>query len=188
VQRPGKFDPLEPLADRRELRDVSVRPSSRPLRAEERHSADDRIPHGDDDHRYEVVEVNLPGVLHGVNDSGVSVGHIVNDEGAMRAVRVEAGKVHDLGTLGGSASSARGINAEGLIVGGALLENDSAHHGFVFENGRMHDLNDLIVPEDGWEIIHALGINNAGDIIAIAHRDGEDHVVLLKRRRAQGDL
>jgi hypothetical protein len=52
----------------------------------------------------------------------------------------------------------------------------------VYEDGVMHDLNDLIRADEGWSIVQALGINASGDVVAIANRDGVDHAVLLKRR------
>lgn len=132
--------------------------------------------------RYDVIDLGLDGVLHDVNSRGESVGQTVTVDGATCAVSMTAGGVTMLGTLGGSASSARGINDAGAIVGGSLAEGDLSHRAFLYEDGVMHDLNDLIAPGAGYELVHALGISNKGDIVALGHRDGADRVVLLKRR------
>src|SRR5689334_12299492 len=111
---------------------------------------------------YEVVLLGTDGVMHDINDAGVCIGHHTGADGSMRAVAAAGERVTPLGTLGGSASSARGINDRGVIVGGALTKDDRDHHGFVFAQGVMRDLNALIDPRSGWEIVHALGINNRG--------------------------
>ena len=74
-------------------------------------------------------------------------------------------------------SQARGINAAGWVVGGALTGGDLAHHGFLFADGQMWDLSDLVLP--GLEIVHALGIDDAGNIVAMAARGAGDVPVLL---------
>ncbi len=98
----------------------------------------------------------------------------------MRAIRFTNTGPIELGTLGGVASSARGINDTGAIVGGALTDGDMSHHAFLFENGVMHDLNALIPPESQCELVQALAINARGEIVAIGHRNGCDCVVLLR--------
>ena len=131
--------------------------------------------------RYEVVVLDVDGALHALNNLGAAVGHALDAGGAMRAVAVTPAGTIELGTLGGSASAARGINDAGAIVGGSLTPGDVAHHAFIFENGEMHDLNSLILPEPECELVYALGINNHGDILAIGDYEGADRVLLLKR-------
>jgi len=131
---------------------------------------------------YEVVLLGAGRVMHDINDAGVCIGDGTGADGSTRAVTASGGRFAELGTLGGSASSARGINDAGVIVGGALTADDRDHHGFVFAQGVMRDLNALVDRRLGWEIIHALGINNRGEIVAIACRDGVDHVVVLRPR------
>src|SRR5438874_4184156 len=55
--------------------------------------------------------------------------------------------VTDLGTLGGSASTAFGVggqgpNAAGMIVGSSTT-SDNSEHAFLFVDGQMFDLNTL---------------------------------------------
>jgi probable HAF family extracellular repeat protein len=134
------------------------------------------------EHRYDLIPIELDGILHGLNSDLEFVGQCMTSDGAISAIQLTSAGVTDLGTLGGSASSARGINAEGAIVGGALTRGDVLHHAFLHEGGVMYDLNALISPDEGYELVHALGINDRGDIVAIGHHDGTDRVVLLKRR------
>ena len=129
--------------------------------------------------RYDVVPLPYEGVVHDLNAALICVGHAVRDDGAIRAIRLSTEGALELGTLGGAASSARGINNGGLIVGGSLTKDDEAHHGFIWHDGVMTDLNSMLT-ESGWEVIHALGINDCGEIAAVAHRDGRDQLVLLR--------
>ena len=131
--------------------------------------------------RYDVVPMPFAGVVYDLNTALVCVGHALGADGAIRAVRLNASETIELGTLGGAASSARGINDRGVIVGGSLTADDAAHHGFVWHEGVMTDLNSMLT-DGGWEVIHALGINDRGEIAAVAHRDRNerDHLVLLK--------
>ena len=130
-----------------------------------------------------MVILDLDGVLHDINNEGVSVGQRVLGGLGMRAIcRRRNGEIVDLGTLGGSASSARGLNGTGTIVGGALTKDDVSHHAFVYQDGLMDDLNDLIPASSECELIQALGINDRGDIVAIGHYRGVDRVVLLRRK------
>lgn len=132
--------------------------------------------------QFDVIVIGGDNVLHGVNGKLEFAGQTVTADGASRAVHVTSKGAKVLGTLGGSSSSARGINDAGAIVGGSLTKGDDAFHAFLFEAGAMHDLNDLIPSADGWQLIQALGINDRGDIVAIGHQDGVDRAVLLKRR------
>lgn len=94
--------------------------------------------------------------------------------------RQDRGKRTPLGTLGGSFSIARGINNRGEVVGGSLTEGDENFHGFLYRNNRLYDLNELLPPDVGWELIQAFAINNRGEIIGIGSLSGEDRIVLLR--------
>ena len=53
----------------------------------------------------------------------------------------------DLGTLENSYShSGFGINNEGDIVGDYVLSDFQIYHAFIYSNGTMTDLNDLVDP------------------------------------------
>ena len=75
--------------------------------------------------------------------------------------------VTDLGTLGGSYSVARGINAWGDVVGYSAMVGDSSSHAFLYD-GSMHDLGTL-----GGSASDAYGINSAGQIVGWASLPGD---------------
>ena len=65
----------------------------------------------------------------------------------------------DLGTfLAGGTSYAYGVNNLGQVVG------SSGHPGFLWQDGVMADLNDLIPAGSGWDIRVARAINDSGQI------------------------
>jgi probable HAF family extracellular repeat protein len=89
------------------------------------------------------------------------------------------GTMHDLGTLGGDSSIAKGINDMGVVVGRAYV-NFFQPHGFVYSNGVVTDLNNLIDPGSGLSIYDAYAINNAGWITADAvDAQGHQHSLVL---------
>ena len=68
----------------------------------------------------------------------------------------------DLGTLGGSFSTADGINSAGQVMGRSAVAASSAVHGFVWHDGAMQDLGTL-----GQEPTNSAptGISARGDIV-----------------------
>jgi probable HAF family extracellular repeat protein len=70
----------------------------------------------------------------------------------------------DLGTLtGGDTSWAFGINDDGRVVGTSNVTGGD-FRAFIWENGTMYDLNDLLDPNDTWELRWATDVNNDGEI------------------------
>jgi probable HAF family extracellular repeat protein/uncharacterized repeat protein (TIGR03803 family) len=82
---------------------------------------------------------------------------------ATRAVTIVVSEqsyaVIDLGTLGGSSSSAAALNASGQVSGSSATA-DGASHAFLYSAGTMTDLGTL----GGWES-QAQGINAAGQVV-----------------------
>ena len=121
--------------------------------------------------------------LKAINDLGQGGGISLNTtSGRAEAFVEEKGKRTELGTLGGSFSVARDINNRGEIVGGSLTEGDEAFHAFIFRGNRRLDINDLLDPNEGWEVLQAVGINNCGEIVGIGCQSGQDRIVLLRPR------
>jgi probable HAF family extracellular repeat protein len=89
------------------------------------------------------------------------------------------GTMHDLGTLpGGLFSSANGLNDEGEVVGvsdGAPLSGFAATDAFVYFDGSMYNLNNLIgnVNSHVW-LTSAYGVNDMGEIVAEGIDRGND--------------
>ncbi len=138
--------------------------------------------------KFEVIDLgpfdnNRNDVL-ALNDVAQCVGVSLNPEtGRIEAfLQEEDGARAMLGTLGGSFSIARDLNNHGQVVGGSLTEGDESFHAFVYRDNRLLDLNELLEPGIGWEVIQALGINNHGEIIGIGSHVGQDRIVLLRPR------
>jgi len=70
----------------------------------------------------------------------------------------------DLGTLGSDYSIAYGINDVGKVVGDSFTSSGQPH-AFLWNNGKMFDLNNLLSDNSGWELVSAQGINNRGQIV-----------------------
>jgi probable HAF family extracellular repeat protein len=137
--------------------------------------------------RFDVIDLgpfdNNRNDMLAINDVAQTVGVSLNPEtGRIEAFKQQEGCRSMLGTLGGSFSIARDLNNSGEIVGGSLTEGDENFHGFVYRNNKLHDLNEFLDPNTGWELLQGLGINNHGEIIAIGSNTGQDRIVLLRPR------
>ena len=97
------------------------------------------------------------------------------------------GELQDLGTLkGGLTSSAADINDFDQVVGTSWLVSaptslydPTLYHAFLWKNGVMIDLNDLISPDSGWVLTAATAINDNGDIVGTGVLNGEIHGFML---------
>ena len=83
---------------------------------------------------------------------------------------------HDLKTLHGDLNSAAlTMNNLSVVAGASLAENGNSR-AFVWQNGVMEDLNELISPESHMYLVVAFGINDAGQIVGFgATKNGEIH-------------
>jgi probable HAF family extracellular repeat protein len=119
-----------------------------------------------------------------INNTGQIVGtsKAANDpDGNDHAVLYSGGGWQDLGSLAGDQSEARSINIYGEVVGwSTLVLGNGFPHAFLYKNGRMHDLNDLIPSNSGWELLQANGVNDAGQIVGYGNiNGGRPHAFLL---------
>jgi len=89
--------------------------------------------------------------------------------------------VQDLGTLDGFGSFASGINNVGHVVGYSSFNGINSYHAFLYRDGVMTDLNDLLPPGSTWRLIEARAINDAGQIVGFGDPDhsGQNHAFLL---------
>ena len=85
--------------------------------------------------------------------------------------------ITDLGTLGGSSSSALAINNEGQVVGRSTLPGDAVTGAFLWQDGTMTDLGSL-----GGTFSTANGINRAGDVVGASELPNNTarHAVLFR--------
>ena len=109
-----------------------------------------------------------------VNESGAVVGWAETMAGRRRAFLREPGGTGliDLGVLLGTESEARGINVHGHVVG------FSGGSAFLYRNGQLLDLNDLIPPEIG-HLHVALDINDQGQIVGAGTYSGLQQAFVL---------
>ncbi len=110
-----------------------------------------------------------------INNAGQIVGHAALTGNLKSHATLFSGTGSDnidLGTLGGKNSFATAIDNSGRIVGAAdISEVFPTSHGFIYQNGQMTDLNDLI-DAPGVVISVATDINEAGQIAAYGIVDG----------------
>lgn len=111
------------------------------------------------------------GMLTGaaINDSGTIVG-----TGGTNAFMFQSGQLIKFGNLGGEQTRPLDVNNEGDSVGlyyPNQVANSSA--AFIFHEGVMFDLNNLIPTNSDWQLQIARSINNAGWIVGKGFRRGD---------------
>lgn len=121
-----------------------------------------------------------------INDSGQAVGSAQTAGGWMNAFITNGSQLIDLGTLGGMNSYAYGINAQGEVVGYSNLSGSGDTDAFLYENGVMIDLNNLI-DTPGWVLTQAYAINSSGEIVGTGMLNGVEHAFLAIDPPGPGD-
>lgn len=101
-----------------------------------------------------------------------------------------SGTMLDLATLGGLNSYSYNVGAGGQVVGASEVEITSDDtHAFLYTSGSgMVDLNTLIDPLSGWELLDAADINDAGQITGQGRIGGQYHAYLLTPVQIPGDF
>lgn len=138
----------------------------------------------------------------GINAAGQIAGYAQSfgadgSDTGTRAVIWDGGRILELGTLGRQTavdpktftafasgySSAAGLNMSGQAVGKSLAFDADGEpvgeHGFLYEDGKIADLNTLLEPGGDWVVEAASGINDAGQIAATATGPKGTRAVLL---------
>ena len=131
-----------------------------------------------DDLRLVLGETGTTFAPSAVNENGNIVGTLSGPEVITQASVLAFGVVgwpwNDLGVLDGARSYGNGINADGDVVG-TLHPLDPAHpwRAFVWLDGEMHVLNDLLAGDPGVFLTEGMAINDAGQIVARGHSTSE---------------
>jgi probable HAF family extracellular repeat protein len=105
-------------------------------------------------------------------EGATSYSFALNDRGQVviksggNSVLWNNGTIQDLGTF-----SAYAINNRGTVVGSSPISAPNDHyssslgHAFLWRNGKMRDLNELLPANSEWELYQASDINNNGQIV-----------------------
>lgn len=107
-----------------------------------------------------------------INDAGAFVGWSSDYEGTQELALMFSPDrgLMSLGSLGGTSSRAHGLNNLGWAVGMSDIGGGDGfdYHAFLYQEHGMTDLNSLVAPLDGWRLVSAEDINDAGQILAQA--------------------
>lgn len=107
-----------------------------------------------------------------INEVGQIVGRNKLANGRKHATLWQSGQTIDLDTLNTFDSEAYAINDSGTVVG-------YAGFAFIYQDGQMQLLDDLIEPNTGWVLRNAFDVNNAGLIVGSGEFQGGLHAYLL---------
>jgi probable HAF family extracellular repeat protein len=89
------------------------------------------------------------------------------------------GRIYDLGVLlGHFGSQAFAVNSHGQVVGESRAAFGAEQRAFLYSEGRLWDLNDLIPAHPDWFLLTATDIDDAGRIVGTGYHDGVYHAFL----------
>jgi len=115
-----------------------------------------------------------------INNSGLVAGHAWQG-GEYHSFLYAPGAVVDLGTLGGFANTyIWGVSDTGQLVGSVTNQTGTLSHACLYAGGELYDLNDLLVPDHGWDYLTtAEAVNNSGRIVGYGRVGGQYEGFLL---------
>lgn len=109
--------------------------------------------------------------------------HVAGEDNSTNQVRTllfRDGVWRDVGMLPGDVNiRLSAINNSDWIVGTSEGPGE-VERAFLYVDGELCDLNDLIPPNSGWRLIHATDLNNRGEITAYGSYQGQEGGLLLK--------
>ena len=119
--------------------------------------------------RFEVPDAEGDSGAYGINErrqvvGGSALGPYIPTETPYHAFVYACEEMRDLGTLGGTTSTARAINALGQVVGDASTPDFRHNRAFLFYRGTLHNLGTL---KDG-DYSAATDINDHGQVVGTA--------------------
>ena len=120
-----------------------------------------------------------------INKHGAIIGSCdLHNSGTQHGVIWRNGSIEDLGTLGDedAPTTALDINDLGQIVGNT--SEDDKLRAFLWENGKIINLNKLIAPDSGWTLLVASRINDNGEIIGRGYFHRTIHAFMLQPDQA----
>jgi len=144
--------------------------------------------------------------LGSVGDGSVTVAADVNDRGAVIGsasfadgsqhpfLWTRSGGMRDLGLMSSDPTDAINtvfeINDRGQIVGASCDVTMQICRGYIWQNGVMTDVNELLPPDSPLYVILATAINDAGQVagLAIDFGSGEAHAFLATPVAGSGGL
>lgn len=116
-----------------------------------------------------------------INDSGMVVGYSVTTDAQLGYAQYHpflynGTTMIDIGARLGGNGFANAINNQGQVVGGS--GNPSTNTAWIYENGKLTDLNTLI-PAGVGSLTNATDINNKGQIVGVGIHNGHSEAFLL---------
>jgi probable HAF family extracellular repeat protein len=106
----------------------------------------------------QTASLGIAGYGTAINNAGQVAGGYIRPDGQLHAFIWSNGALVDLGTLGGSSSSAYGINAAGQVAGASMTAGGT-FHAFFSNGGDPQDLGTL-----GGDNSYGMALNDAGQV------------------------
>lgn len=116
------------------------------------------------------------GSANDINNYGEIIGHLYDPQGQCHSVLWRNDEIVDLGNLEGFRIYPKAINNQHQIVGFAVMPGGGA---FLWQDGVLMRINNLIQSSPGWTISQAWDINDSGQIVGCGAYNGQFHAVLL---------
>lgn len=121
-----------------------------------------------------------------IADNGLIVGASDDTTGTQLAYMILPNNTPvSLGTLPGTMNSRANATNGTAIVGDTSLGNPILNC-FIYQNGQMKSLNDLIPPDSGWFLQHATDINAHGQICGFGNFNGTRRAFIMTPNDGSG--